>query len=64
MKNIYNYGQEGRKYMAEKDLATEDIYKTDNRALSSQSRDILKKYHNKTHLVISSFGIDVQDYKI
>ena len=63
--------------MAEKDLAskkpkttrlqsgsTEDIYKTDNRALSSQSRDILKKYHNKTHLVISSFGIDVQDYKI
>ena len=39
---------------------TESIYKADNGNLSSQSRDILKKYHNKTHLVISSFGIENQ----
>ncbi|HBI61808.1 MAG TPA: hypothetical protein DDY31_11465, partial [Lachnospiraceae bacterium] len=25
MKSIYNYGQEGRKYMAEKDLASKKI---------------------------------------
>ena len=39
---------------------TESIYKTDNKDLNSQSRDILKKYHDETHLVISSFGIENQ----
>lgn len=39
---------------------TESIYKTDSIALNSQGRDILKKYHNETHLVISSFGIENQ----
>lgn len=40
--------------------STESIYKTDDRALNSQSRDILKKYHNQANLVISSFGIENQ----
>lgn len=40
--------------------STESVYKTDNRDLNSQSRDILKQYHNEAHLVISSFGIENQ----
>ncbi len=40
--------------------STESLYKTDHRDLNSQSRDILKEYHNEAHLVISSFGIENQ----
>ena len=40
--------------------STESIYKTDSMELNSQSRDILKKYHDETHLVINSFGIENQ----
>lgn len=40
--------------------STESVYKTDNRDLNSQSRDILKQYHNEAHLIISSFGIENQ----
>lgn len=41
---------------------TESIYKTDSKGLHSQGRDILKRYHNKANLVISSFGIENQAY--
>lgn len=41
---------------------TESIYKTDSKGFHSQGRDILKRYHNQTNLVISSLGIENQAY--
>lgn len=41
---------------------TESLYKTDSMGFHSQGRDILKRYHNKANLVISSLGIENQAY--
>lgn len=41
---------------------TESVYKTDSKRFHSQGRDILKRYHNQTNLMISSFGIENQAY--
>ena len=39
---------------------TESIYRTDQKDMNEQRRDILKKYRSETHLLISSLGIENQ----
>lgn len=61
--DIYNTLLFGREYLNPDQLKagpTESVYKTDTKNLNEQRRDILKKYQNAVHLVVSSFGIENQ----
>ncbi len=61
--DIYNTLLFGRNVLCPDGLragATESIYKTDGRDVNDQRRDILKKYHGKASLLISSLGIENQ----
>ena len=61
--DIYNTLLFSREYIDPNCLEagpTESIYKTDEKDLNEQRRDILKKYHDEMHLLVSSFGIENQ----
>lgn len=61
--DIYNTLLFGKDYINPKRLEagpTESIYKTDEKNLNEQRRDVLKKYQNMTNLLVSSFGIENQ----
>lgn len=61
--DIYNTLLFGRKYLDPDRLKagpTESIYKTDKKNLNEQRRDVLKKYQDSMHLLVSSFGIENQ----
>lgn len=55
--DIYNTLLFGKEYLNPdwlKTGPTESIYKTDKKDLNEQRRDILKKYQDKMHLVVTT----------
>ena len=61
--DIYNTLLFGKEYLNPNRLEagpTESIYKTDEKDLNEQRRDVLKKYQNRMNLLVSSFGIENQ----
>lgn len=61
--DIYNTLLFGKDYLNPEWLeagSTESIYKTDERNLNEQRRDVLKRYQNTMNLSVCSFGIENQ----